>query len=188
MGTTRSAYPCRWLWSLVLGKDRRGRVTTDTARAASVFVVCRSSFVPPTLGFGFLDFFWSLAGECGCVQVALAHAHAHAQTRPSCDGTGSVQRRVKGPGYLLAWAAAAAGRPRRIAHGPRSVLVLWGLSWYCTSRVKSRESRVKSQESRVESRESRVESRESRVTSRSPSPSQATLRGPTSFICMMHRI
>lgn len=172
MGTTRCAYPCRWVWSLVLGKDRLGRVTTDTARAASVFVVCRLSFVvrlcrlsfgPPTLGFGLWVFslFWFLAGECGCVP---AHT-AHAQTRPSCDGTGSVQRRFKGPGYLLAWLGGGGGRPGRIALGPRSVLVPWGFVVVLC-----------------------VESQESGVESQVTSPSQATLRGPTSYIYMMHRI
>lgn len=157
----RCAYPCRWVWSLVLGKDRRGRVTTDTARAAFVFVVCRLSFVVrlcrlsfvgssvlplshfPTLGFYYYFGFW--LASAGVSQLML-------MLRPSCDGTDSVQRRFKGPGYLLVG---------------RLPLVPW--VFVAVLYVESRESRVESQ-----------------VTSRSRS--QATLRGPTSFICMMHRI
>lgn len=60
----RCAYPCRWVWSLVLGKDRRGRVTTDTARAAAVFVVRRfvvRRFIgPPTFPLWALGFFFIL--------------------------------------------------------------------------------------------------------------------------------
>lgn len=122
--------------ALVLGKDRRGRVTTDTARAAAVFVfvvrrssllfvVCRLSFVVCrsshfglwALGFFFIFGLW--LASAGVSQLILH------MLRPSCDGTDSVQRRFKGPGYLL---VGRRRRPagRRIAHGPQSVLVPWG--------------------------------------------------------------
>lgn len=87
--------------------------------------------------------------------------------RPSCDGTDSVQRRFKGPGYFLV------GRRRRPApeDSARTTVCLGSLGF-----AESRESRVESRESRVESRESRVKSsHQPQPQSQSGYPTRANL-------------
>lgn len=160
-----------------------GRIDADESRRTpralrSSLLFVRSSFVvPPTLGFGLWVFslFWSLAGECSGAERRVCPSPVALACSCSCscsDHLATVlilSEKVQGPGIPLGWAAAAG---RRIAHGPRSVLIPWVfVAVLC-----------------VGSRESGVESRESRVKSRVTRPSQATLRGPTSYICMMHRI
>lgn len=149
--------------------------TTDTARAASVFVVrlcrlssvfvvCRLSFVvPPTLGFGFFLYFGFWLASAGVSQLMLM-----LMLRPDHLATVLVpSEKVQGPGIPLGLVGRRRPAGRRIAHGPRSVLGSLGV---CRGTVR-RESRVGSRESRVKIQELRVGSQESsQVTSPQPQP------------------